>query len=153
MAGTWGPSQEIGTGSFKAVEFKPSSIMRFEAWDGSWRGKSTIQTATIQQVPEAATLISALKTGQVDIIFQPPADQVAGLKRDGFNVASVNSSSCTICSLLPSHPVMRDKRVREAIDLAVNKEELLQTVRPDLARCRRGSCCSQASSVPATTSR
>jgi peptide/nickel transport system substrate-binding protein len=52
---------------------------------------------------------------------------VAGLKND-FNVGTQNAYSCTISSLMPVLPAFTDPRVRQAVNLAVNKEELIKTV-------------------------
>ena len=99
----------IGTGSFKATEFVTGQRIKYEASDSSWRGKSKVQTVTIQGIPEPATLLSALRTGQVDIIFAPPADQVASLQRDGFNLLTHPVNACTQLSLNPAFPTMHNK--------------------------------------------
>ena len=62
----------IGSGSFKVKEFITNQRCVFEAWDGSWRGKSTIQTATVQNVPELSTLVTALKRGELDRALAGP---------------------------------------------------------------------------------
>ena len=40
-------SSPVGSGSFKVADYQANKSITYEAWDGSWRGKSTIQTAKI----------------------------------------------------------------------------------------------------------
>lgn len=121
-------ARPIGTGSFKPTSFTRSRAIEYEAWDGTWRGKPTVRTARISMIPEAATMVAALRTGEADIIYNPPGDQAARLKTEGFNLATVNANSCTLATLTPTNPLMQDKRVREAVNLAVDRDELLKTV-------------------------
>ena len=116
-------SKPVGTGSFKVTDFKTVDHISFEAWD-SWRGPSTVQTARIQQITEAAAFVSALKSGEVDIAWNVEGDLVSNLKND-FNVVAQPAYSCTISSLLPTIPAFANAKVRQAINLAVNKEELI----------------------------
>ncbi|MBV9120627.1 MAG: ABC transporter substrate-binding protein [Chloroflexi bacterium] len=119
-------TKPVGTGSFKVTDFQTTNHISLEAWD-SWRGKSTVQTAKIQQITDVAAFVAALKAGDIDIAWNVQGDQVAGLKSD-FNVGTQNAYSCTVSSLLPLIPAYADARVRQAVNLAVNKEELIKTV-------------------------
>jgi peptide/nickel transport system substrate-binding protein len=119
-------TKPVGTGSFKVTDFQTTKHINLEAWDG-WRGKSTVQTARIVAIMEVASLVAAIKAGDVDIAWNVQGDQVAGLRND-FNVGTQNAYSCTISSLLPVIPAYADVRVRTAVNLAVNKEELIKTV-------------------------
>ncbi|GIW08796.1 MAG: ABC transporter substrate-binding protein [Dehalococcoidia bacterium] len=106
-------TKPIGTGSFKLVEFVTANRIVYEAWDGSWRGKSKIQSARLLAIAEEATLLSALRTGEVDMVLNAPGDKVAGLQAD-FNVTRVPSMSCTIMGIIQNTPAFADRRVREA---------------------------------------
>ncbi len=117
----------VGSGSFKVTDYQANKSITYEAWDGTWRGKSTVQTAKIVRISELAALVSALRTGEVDVIHNFQGDQADRLRRD-FNVDSLAGRSCYLSSLLPMAPPFQDRRVRLALNLAVNKAELLQTV-------------------------
>lgn len=120
-------TKPIGSGSFKVTEFVVQNRIVYEAWDGTWRGKSTVKQARIVGIPEEAALLSALKTGEVDIVNPVSGDKVPGLKND-FNVVAVSAGSCTVNALFPAFDVYKDKRVREAVNLAVNKEDIIKTI-------------------------
>ncbi len=130
-------SSPIGSGSFKVADYQANKSITYEAWDGSWRGKSTVQTAKIVRIAELAALVSALRTGEVDIIHNFQGDQ-AGRLREGFNVGNLAGRSCYLSSLLPMVPPFQDRRVRLAMNLAVNKEELVQTVLGGFGEVARG---------------
>jgi peptide/nickel transport system substrate-binding protein len=130
-------TKPIGTGSFKLVEFVTANRIVYEAWDGSWRGKSKIQHARLLAIAEEATLLSALRTGEVDMVLNAPGDKVAGLQAD-FNVTRVPSMSCTIMGIIQNTPAFADRRVREAANLAVNKEEVVQRIFGGYAKVAQG---------------
>ncbi|MFN8534984.1 MAG: ABC transporter substrate-binding protein [Dehalococcoidia bacterium] len=130
-------TKPIGTGSFKLVEFVTANRIVYEAWDQSWRGKSKIQNARLLAIPEEATLLSALRTGEVDMVTNAPGDKVAGLAND-FNVRPVPSMSCAIMGIIQNTPAFADRRVREAANLAVNKDELVQRIFGGYAKVSQG---------------
>lgn len=117
----------VGTGPFRVTRFVPNSVTEYEAWDGSWRGAPTVQTASYIQIPEAAGLVAALQTGEVDAIYSPPPDQIATL-REAFTLTTVPSGACTVVNMLPEFSPLDQARVREAFNLAVDKEQLLESV-------------------------
>lgn len=120
-------TKPIGSGSFKVNEFVVQNRVVFEAWEQTWRGKSTVKQARLVAIPEEAALLAALKTGEVDIVNPVSGDKVAGLKND-FNVTAVSAGSCTVDALFPAFEVFRDKRVREAVNLAVNKDDIIKNL-------------------------
>lgn len=130
-------TKPIGTGSFKLVEFVTANRIVYEAWDGSWRGKSKIQSARLLAIAEESTLLSALRTGEVDMVINAPGDKVASLQNE-FNVTRVPSMSCTILGIIQNTPAFTDRRVREAANLAVNKEEIVQRIFGGFAKVSQG---------------
>ena len=130
-----------GSGSFNVTDFQTTKAISLEARD-SWRGASTVQTAKIVAIPELAAFISALKTGEVDIAWNFQGDQLPGIKND-FNVGIQEGGSCNISSLIPGLvQAIDDKRVRTAINLAVNKDELIKTVQGGVGTVAQGQLLS-----------
>jgi peptide/nickel transport system substrate-binding protein len=72
----------VGTGAFRLVRWVKGADVELEANTGYWGGAPKIKTAVFKIIPEPATRVSALLTGQADIISNVPPDSVELIKRD-----------------------------------------------------------------------
>jgi peptide/nickel transport system substrate-binding protein len=72
----------VGTGAFRVVKWVKGSEVELEANPNYWGGAPKIKTAVFKIIPEPATRVSALLTGQADIISSVPPDSVDAIKRD-----------------------------------------------------------------------
>ena len=72
----------VGTGAFRVVRWVKGADVELEANPSYWGGAPRIKTAVFKIIPEPATRVSALLTGQADIIASVPPDSVDAIKRD-----------------------------------------------------------------------
>jgi len=72
----------VGTGAFRVVKWVKGTEVELEANAAYWGGSPKIKTAVFKIIPEPATRVSALQTGQADIISNVPPDSVELIKRD-----------------------------------------------------------------------
>jgi peptide/nickel transport system substrate-binding protein len=88
-----------------------------------------VGSVTFRHMPEAATRVAALEAGEVDIAYAVPPEVLDRLRGRGFVIASTNIGQIININLssLPGTP-MADKRVRQALNLAVDKDEILKTI-------------------------
>jgi peptide/nickel transport system substrate-binding protein len=130
-------SKPIGTGPFKFVSWAKDDRLTMEAntdyWPGSPKGKPLVQTLVFRAIPTAATRVSELKAGSVDMVQDLPTDQVDALKSGGFNVVESKSpvynwaffnTLNTAASVKP----LQDIRVRQAMNYAVDTATIIKTV-------------------------
>ncbi|MBI4279991.1 MAG: glutathione ABC transporter substrate-binding protein [Armatimonadetes bacterium] len=119
----------IGTGPFRFVEFKKDAHVRLEANRDYWGGRPTADRVTLLLVAEEATRVALLEAGQADIIVEfPPVDRQR-LERDArFRVEMSPSTSVTVIDLNTQWGPLRDRRVRQALNHAVNRQEILTHV-------------------------
>ncbi|WP_439495130.1 ABC transporter substrate-binding protein [Bosea sp. (in: a-proteobacteria)] len=132
----------IGTGPYKFVSWTPKDQLVLERFDGFWGEKQPWARVLRKELPNDAARVAQLKAGQVDIIVRAPASDVATLKRDAkLTVATIDTVyvfnmeldmrdkspqiSAKDGSPLPKNP-LQDARVREAIDLAIDRPALVE---------------------------
>jgi peptide/nickel transport system substrate-binding protein len=128
-------SNPIGTGPYSFAEQRIGDFMDLSAVEDHWReGTPTVATIRLRKVPEESTRIAALKTGEADIITvsreNVPEIRDAGLQvflREG--QAIVGFYFHQQWEDVPTS----DIRVREAMNLAVNREELAEFIFGGLA--------------------
>jgi peptide/nickel transport system substrate-binding protein len=144
----------IGTGAFTLVEHKKGVSVKLKAIEGAekhWRVKPDFQNITFLVVPEESTRIAMLKTGEVDLV-PINYDSIDSLKASGLNVFSVKYNWVPIIRLggliktdpkryNPNAP-WADKRVRQALNYAVDKEAIVKNI-------FRGEAKPAASDIPA----
>jgi peptide/nickel transport system substrate-binding protein len=127
----------VGTGPFKFVKWDVQSQIVLErnpdyAWGPEFaahQGPAYLNTLTFRILPEAATRLTTLQTGEILVAEEPPALDAIALVDQGQAVVKTFSSPG-----LPSHMMINtekaptnDLNVRKAMIYAVNQEELVTT--------------------------
>jgi peptide/nickel transport system substrate-binding protein len=123
--------QPIGSGPYRFVEQVTGSHIKLEAVPNHWRvGTPKFKTITFRLVPEASTRIAMMRRGEVDII-DLSRERMAEVKKAGFQTVLRQNEALVHIWLIqnwePNVPV-HDKRVREAMNLAINRQELLEVL-------------------------
>jgi peptide/nickel transport system substrate-binding protein len=120
----------IGSGPYKVAKNTIGSLTQLEALERHWaEGVPKFKTITFLLVPEESTRLAQLRTNEVDIIAVS-RERVPEVKAAGFNVFSkLNDQVVVVYMQQQWDPVpIADKRVRQALNLALDKEALMQFV-------------------------
>lgn len=120
----------IGTGPFVVTEFAPGEGMTLERNPTYWGEPAVLDAVQIRVIPEQSARIAALETGEVDIIFPITPDQVERVSSiDGINVTNVALGATHVLNIRQSgSEPLQDVRVRQAINFAIDKEALFQSL-------------------------
>ena len=119
----------VGTGPFKVVEYSPEHIL-MERFDDYWGEAPYVKNLEYVLYAETSTRITALLTGEVDIITQLPMDQIAVVDAaDGVSVASLPIENIHLVEFFinsddPADRVTNDKKLRQALSYAVDRHLL-----------------------------
>jgi peptide/nickel transport system substrate-binding protein len=140
----------IGTGPFKLVSFAPRGDMVLEPYANYWGPKSGFTRVTITEITNDSARVAALLSKRVDLINGLPAADIPRVKSTSgtgviespgiflfFLFTDYREPSPTITDNagqpMAKNP-FRDRRVREAISLAVNREALATRVLENAAQ-------------------
>jgi len=132
----------IGTGPYRFGSWTPREQFTVERNDAYWGGRPAWARHVRREIANPAARVAQLRTGQVDMIVRVPAADVPTLERDRnmtvlkaetvyvFNLAldqreSTPQVTARDGSRLVANPY-RDPRVREAIDLAIDRRALAE---------------------------
>lgn len=119
----------VGTGPFRFVEWVPDSRVTLERFDGYWeRGKPYLDKVVYRVVPDPTVRITMIRTGEVDIATDVDAKDVPSLQSDpNLKVSEMKPPArWTALQWQVDKPPFNNKALREAISLAINREELRQ---------------------------
>jgi len=129
----------VGTGPFKLETWEPGVKVVLARNDQYWGGAPKIRQAIYVPIIEAQARLAAIKTGEIDLTMDVPPDSLADLRKDpSVVVAETNSSAVWYVTLNTRHPILKDKRVRQALNYAVNKDAIIRDILKGTAIVARG---------------
>jgi peptide/nickel transport system substrate-binding protein len=144
----------MGTGPFKVKSFEPGAKLVLERHNDWWsKHEGNVTEVVFRPIKSNATRIAALLSGEVDLVTDPPQQDVDRLVSDArFKTASTPEhrvlyvtfdlvrDELKYASVKGRNP-FKDRRVREAVFLAIDREAIR-------AKVLRGSAVLTASLVP-----
>jgi peptide/nickel transport system substrate-binding protein len=121
----------VGSGPFKFVRYVSGDEIKYEALDKHWQQTAAFKNVTLIKMPDESTREATLKTGQVDAI-ECDLDSAAELEAAGMKTVNMNQGRPGINLVGAYYPDAKypttDIRVRQALSLAINREELNNTL-------------------------
>lgn len=121
----------VGTGPYKFVEWVPGDHLTVEKFADYWNPEMAgkVDRFIIKPVPEAGTRISMLQAGDAHFINQVPYPQVDLVKGSADASIVENESIYTYwVALNTQKEPFTDKRVRQALNYAVDKQAIIDSV-------------------------
>jgi len=119
----------IGTGPFKMDSFVPNQELKMTVNEDYWGETPELKGITIVASNDTAAAVTAIRTGDVQLLWNLPVADAAPLKSDN-SVAVLESDQSTqlhYLSVDTTSPPFDDPRARKALSLALNRDEVVQT--------------------------
>jgi peptide/nickel transport system substrate-binding protein len=123
-----------GTGPYKLVEFVRGSHIKLAANDQYWGGRPKIDTLISKPIAEGGARLMALEAGEVDFVYQvPPADIPRLEKNPNIQMIYGIPTRAMHVPLNTQWGPLKDKKVRQALNYAVDKNAINQRIFKGLA--------------------
>jgi ABC-type transport system substrate-binding protein len=117
----------IGAGPFKFVRREFGHEVELVRFDDYWDGPAYLDKIIAREVTEPTVRLTGLRTGEMHMINDIPADRMKEVKGDPkFQVTTWFPLNWDFVNLNHDFEPFKDQRVRLAIDLLIDKEALLQ---------------------------
>jgi len=128
-------TKPMGTGPFKFKEWFPTDRMVMERFDGYWGGPAYLDAVVMKMMSEASVRMLALRTGeiQLDKWFPPPAELPKFKADRNFNAYQFECPCTRIINLNNKHPFFGDRKVRQALMFAIDRDALIKNLFPGQA--------------------
>jgi peptide/nickel transport system substrate-binding protein len=135
----------IGTGPYMLREYTPGSRVILAPNPNYWGPRPPWSEVVLRMVTDSGARLAALLSGDLDLIEQVPYEGVDRVKKDArFQIIRGTSSRFVYMALdtgrdvtpfitssdgkpLPKNP-LKDKRVRQALSMAINRQALVDRV-------------------------
>ncbi len=117
----------VGCGPFKFVRREFGNEVELERFDDYWDGPAYLDKVIAREITEPTVRLTGLRTGELHMINDIPADRIAEIEGDdGLQVVSWFPLNWDFVNLNHEFEPFKDPRVREAFDLMIDKEALLE---------------------------
>lgn len=134
----------IGSGPYKLVEYQQNAFVHLSANAQHPLSPRTSSDLVFQTFSNQDALVQAIRTGQVDAILEMPYTAYQGLdaqhdiqaasgtpvqpETTDILINQLNPAQLPKGSVGSGHPALRDQRVRKALSMAVDKQQLINVV-------------------------
>ena len=119
----------IGTGPFIFKEWVPGNRLVMVRNDNYWGMKPTLSEVTFRVIPDAISRVVALEKGEVHVAVQIPASDIPRLKGNPkIKIIHTPSVRTIYMGFNCLKEPFTDKRIRQALNYAVNKEAIVGPV-------------------------
>ncbi|NQX69596.1 hypothetical protein HQN90_26025 [Paenibacillus alba] len=117
------------TGFMKPIQFTPGELLIAEAFPGYWGDKPKLQRLESRLGTDGQARLLALKNGDADGDMNVEVDQRVSYEKDSkFQTYFPVGSTSNLWLNIKKVPSLQDPKVRQAINLAVNRKELIDGV-------------------------
>lgn len=123
------PLHPTGTGPFKFVEREAGVKIELVRYDEYWGEKAKLDRVIFREMEDPATRMNAFRAGEINVIQDPVWDETQDLVDEG-GVLTINENTPTLwyVTLNMRNPLLKDPRVRQAINYAIDRESLVREV-------------------------
>lgn len=122
----------VGTGPYRFKEWVSGQKIVLEANRDYFEGRPYIDRFIYRIIPDSSTMYMELKAGAIDLMTLSPVQYARQTTSQSFtrrfNKYRYPSSSYLYMGYNLRHPLFKDKRIRQAMTAAINKDELIQGV-------------------------
>jgi peptide/nickel transport system substrate-binding protein len=117
------------TGPYQFVSWKSGDSITMKANQNYWNGKPLVQQISFRFISDTSTLTTALKSGEIDGAYDLPFASVVALQNgDSGTVYHGPSTASLSFGPTSSTGYGADPRVRQALNLAIDKQGLIDSV-------------------------
>ena len=121
--------ESIGTGAFIFKEWKHGEHIIVDKNPDYWGKKAYVDRIVYVQIMEINTRLAAVSTGQIDIADSMPAEQIPMAEANpNLEVVGIHTWDQFYLSQSMLDPPFTDKKFREAISLAIDRESIAKYV-------------------------
>jgi len=118
----------VGTGPFRFVRWQRDELVELARNDAYWKGAAEFERVTFRTIPDLVTQELEFRAGAVDT-YQAQPHQVARYREDErYHPVSTVTNTYSYIAYNLRRPLFQDVRVRRALSMAIDVDELIEFV-------------------------
>jgi peptide/nickel transport system substrate-binding protein len=118
----------VGDGPYRFLSWRRGERLRYAANPRYWRGRPPSPNLDVRTIPDPSTNLLLLQSGELDWNLVAPA-QLPVVRRDpSLGLRVVSTAVVAGLAFNASHPPLDDVRVRRAIAMSIDREEISRKI-------------------------
>ncbi|ANV25656.1 ABC transporter substrate-binding protein [Agrobacterium pusense] len=119
----------ITTGPYMVGDYRPDVSLTLIAFDEYWGGRPPLEEIRFVEVPEVASRVNGLLSGQYDFACDLPPDQIATVQAaPGFEVQNSTILNHRISVFNTQNEILADPLVRRAMTHAIDRQAIVDAL-------------------------
>ncbi len=116
----------IGPQAYHVTEWVPGDHVTVTRFDDYYRGTPPIKHVTMKIISDRTAAFMALQNGEIDLLWNISSDQVVSVhESDNLKQVMTGQNMMIYMGMNSGNKALSDFRVRQAIMLAVNREDIM----------------------------
>ncbi|RYC24027.1 ABC transporter substrate-binding protein [Ciceribacter ferrooxidans] len=119
----------ITTGPYQVGEYKPDVSLTLVAFDEYWGGRPPLEEIRFVEVPEVASRVNGLLSGEYDFACDLPPDQIATVQAaPGFEVQGSTILNHRVSVFNTQNEILANPLVRRAMTHAIDRQAIVDAL-------------------------
>ena len=129
----------VGNGPYRFKEWKAQQYVEVEANQEFFAGRPPLDRIIFKVVPDQENLVLQLRSGEIDFMDRVPPRFFTELSRQADLVAHTYfGRGYTYLGWNLRNPLFQSKKVRQALTMAINRQEIIDSLLLEFGRIPRG---------------
>lgn len=122
-------TQPIGTGPFYLDDYQTGDLIRVKKHANYWQGEPAMEQVVFDISTRGTGTLAKLLRNECDVLSSPVSSQLPIIiENDELVLHAKPAMNVAFIALNTSHPALKDRRVRKALNLAINRQVILDSV-------------------------
>lgn len=119
----------VTTGAYMVEEYRPDVALTLVAFDDYWGGRPPLERIRFVEVPEVASRVNGLLSGEYDFACDLPPDQIATVAAaPGLEVQSSTIWNHRVSVFNTQNEIMKNPLVRRAMTHAIDRKAIVEAL-------------------------
>lgn len=119
----------IGCGPYEFVDWEHGNFVKIKAYDNYFMDKAKTDNVIFRIIPEGAQRTIALETGEVDLVYDVPVNELSIIEEsENLQLFSTPSLATWYLSMNNDKGPLSDKRVRQAIRYSIDSQAIIDSI-------------------------
>ncbi|MDH5355912.1 MAG: ABC transporter substrate-binding protein [Gammaproteobacteria bacterium] len=127
-----------GTGAYKFAEWESNAKTVLVRNENYWDGAPALEAVVFRPITDANTRVAEMLSGGIDLMVEIPPDSVSQFDGNGYDLYEQAGPHVWFLILNAKEGPFADKRVRQAINYAIDKKALVENVLQGTAEIASG---------------